>query len=206
MCGRYLLDNEIRDMLESYNIKRVFIDELLKGDIYPGCKAPVIVDNSGMELRKYTWGFMVNNRKIINARAESLAIKNTFKNSFYRRRCLIPCSAFYEWKNERNRKVKYRISLKNKEMFSLAGIYNMFHDKNLGFYEGFVIITTEANKDMSDIHHRMPLIIDKKWEDVWINNKSKIEDIMKLLSPFNSQLLIEPCFDGSFNNEQLSMF
>lgn len=177
MCGRFLIDSSLDDILSAYNISnRNTIKENLdisKGEIFPTMKVPVIINNNGLKLEAFNWGFKYGSTKknIINARVETISEKPMFRKSYLERRCIIPANAFYEWKTDNDNKIKHKISLKNNKIMSFAGIYNFFNHGKDKPYIGFVIITKEANYEMSKIHHRMPVILDETLQNIWLSNE-----------------------------------
>ncbi len=169
MCGRYGLSTPLDKLFKRYNIsKNREFSFSPKKEIFPSQKAPIIKANKNNEfdIHNFKWGFSPSfaSNLIINARGETVNKKPTFKNSFYKRRCLIPVTNFYEWKTVGNKKIKYEISLKNNDIFSLAGIYDNFKDDDGNKVTAFCIITISANQKMSDLHSRMPVIIPKNIE------------------------------------------
>jgi putative SOS response-associated peptidase YedK len=102
-------------------------------------------------------------QRMINARAETLLEKPSFKQLVARRRCLVPANGFYEWRRLGNRKVPIWIHLKSREPFAFAALWNYWRDP-AGDKElySFTIITTEANALLRPIHNRMPVIYDKE--------------------------------------------
>lgn len=196
MCGRFLLDSDIDDILSSFK----FINELdphlkfSKGEIFPNSYVPCITQDKSLKLVK--WGFPMQNtsRNIINARSESITSKTLFRNSISKGRCVIPVNSFYEWKDENGKKVKYEISIKDKNMFSMAGLFNIFAADNASLYTAFVIITTSANKEMSSIHPRMPVLFEKGTEDAWLFSEiDKKSDLSGILKPYrDGELKIVP--------------
>lgn len=190
MCGRFYIDMEIEEAVKAYNFlkiknKNIFIK---KGDIFPSDVVPVITQDK--EFRMMKWGYPIR-RIVINAKSETVMDKPFFKKSVYRKRCIIPANSFYEWKGEKGNKRKFRIAVKNTELFSMAGLYDTFIDNNGKEYEAFVIITAAANQEMSGVHDRMPVILTKEEENIWLesNDKATIE---KLMNPFeNGKLSIK---------------
>lgn len=141
------------------------------------------------------WGFIpfwakdssVGN-KMINAKAETISDKSSYKNSFATKRCLIPADSFYEWSQEKN-KTPYRILLKDQAVFSMAGIWSVWESPENKIISSFAIITTEANSFMKNIHHRMPVILDTpEAEKSWLKNQN-ISEIKSLLKPLESDKL-----------------
>ena len=112
-----------------------------------------------------SWGIQPNwsNRLLINAKAETVNEKATFKSAFSHSRCLVPCSGWYEWKTENGKKVKYLFSDNNQQPFYMAGLlYNPGSPQ-------VVTLTTTPNKKCSEIHHRMPVLIQPNNIDYWFN-------------------------------------
>ena len=209
MCGRYMLDSNIKSLLQQYRILKREAEDYKKGEIYPSENPPIIFNNGGRTLKLAKWGFpLAGKRKlVINARGESLDTKPMFKNSFNNARCILPASLFCEWKEEGDKKkVKHEIYLKDKDIISLGGVFKFtLNDK--GEKElSFVIITTESNNQMKDIHSRMPLIIGDDTLDYWLDSntsKSIIEEIIK--SNVNHKLKIERDNEDK-RFEQMSLF
>ena len=97
---------------------------------------------------------------LINARSETVASKPAFRNSLRRKRCIILADGFYEWKKVDGGKQPYHIHLKDRRPFAFAGLWERWHDKAEDRkLDSFTIVTTEANKALSPIHHRMPVIL-----------------------------------------------
>lgn len=123
----------------------------------------------------------------INARAESLHTKPTFRTPFKTNRSIIPINGFYEWRKEGNHKVPYWIYPKENNYFALAGITDTFMNKETG--ENIVssaIITTSPNELMLPIHDRMPVILEPQDWELWLApNVQEYEVIQPLLKPFD---------------------
>ena len=117
-----------------------------------------------MEIRKFN----------INARQETIFQKPSFRGSMTTRRCLIPVTGFYEYKHLEDKSIElYEMSIFLRKIFCLAGVYDEWVDKESGkIYRSFAIITTEANKLMSEIHNtklRMPVMfVTEKEQDIWL--------------------------------------
>jgi putative SOS response-associated peptidase YedK len=127
--------------------------------------------------------------KMINARAETVGEKPSFKNAYQKRRCIIPLSGFYEWKRDQQVKRPYCIFMKDHTIMSLAGIWERWkspqEDQEVF---SFSIITTQANSLMEKIHDRMPVILDQKDEEAWLDPKNEsISELNRLLDPCPSE-------------------
>lgn len=200
MCGRVVLDNDFKDILKRYFIEQSQAISFKKGDGFPGDNLLVALNDGKKRLDAFSWGFILNNKRIINARSETIFQKPLFKEAFIQNRCLVPVNGFYEWKKESTKKVKYRISLKGESIFSLAGIYKDFLDKDGSKKRCVTIITIQPNKEMGEIHNRMPVIIDKGDEDFYLN-KNFDDSLFNFLKPFeNGRLLIDRVDNLAYEN------
>ena len=137
------------------------------------CKDP----EKAKELQKMT----------LNARAETAHQKPSFRDAFKKNRCLIPVSGFYEWeKTGKPRKQPWQIVVEDSTVFSLAGIYETWVNPiDETAYTGFSILTCSANAHMSQIHTRMPVIINQEDELQWLEQGSPT-----LLKPYEPDNLL----------------
>lgn len=192
MCGRYALEADIDMLIAHY--KAIIGEKDFQGseEIFPTNTVAIIRQIEDKEIDFLKWGFMPSFTKkpIINARGETVHIKPTFKNSFINRRCIIPATSFFEWEKVGDKKIRRRISL-DKELFSMAGLYNSFFDEGKQ-YEAFTILTINANDQMKHIHERMPLILKEEDEDMWLDSNNKnILGLKDLIVPWQGKLIIE---------------
>lgn len=193
MCGRYSLDRDIDDLIERYKPRKSIRNFARNDEIFPSESAPVVLNNGEKVIARMYWGFKLSFAKqlLINARAETIDVKATFRNSFFNRRCIIPISSFYEWQSLDGKKIRRRISIPEEDIISLGGLYDAFKDKEGKQYLAFTIITTESQGPMKGIHHRIPLIIKREMEDIWLKNQYQdIGKIKELLGTYNGELEI----------------
>ncbi|MGI6084103.1 MAG: SOS response-associated peptidase [Acetivibrionales bacterium] len=197
MCGRFYVPEE--DIDDFAGLVNKIEKELLKkaGEIFPGNYAPVITpkhtsNSNTNNVHAIKWGFPgFKGKPVINARSETVRNKPMFMLPFLKRRCLIPARGFYEWKSTENsqKRIKHIISLFDSGMMYLAGIYWFFKDREGSRTPCFVILTTQANEDIKEIHDRMPVIIKDKDKDAWLSENSDINTIETLLKPLDKGLL-----------------
>lgn len=176
---------------------------------FPDC--PVIT--SDPEIQSYRWGlipFWVKDEKqadeikrmTLNARADTIFQKPSFREPIMRKRCLVPSTGYFEWRHEGDKKIPYYIFLKDEEIFSMAGIYDTWLDKSTGeVISTFSIITTEANPLTDYIHntkHRMPAILSQADEEKWIDPKLGKSDIEQLLLPYPSDQMDAYVIENDF--------
>ena len=150
-------------------------------DFYPKSEAPVIGKHNQVVMLK--WGFPIKDTKkiIFNARAESLTEKNLYKG-ILSNRCLVPATAFYEWSGD---KTKYRVSIENTRLFYMAALWKaeISNDNQKVYY--YTIITTEPNRQMKEIHRRMPAIIAPENSQSWLNDEGAA---LRLLRPYEAEM------------------
>ncbi|MGX7301054.1 SOS response-associated peptidase [Enterococcus gilvus] len=189
MCGRYLFDPMTGELDEYWKIIRNVAEkqkqygdkEIATGDVFPSNNVVTLGANQKRRIVPgiTKWGFegFKKGQLLINARAETVEEKKTFRNSFQNHRCIFPMTGFYEWNTN---KEKF-LFIGESETLYVAGFYRL-HE---GIAES-IIMTTEPDDVVSKIHDRMPLIIDKKDMEKWIldldfakeyleNNKSIVE-------------------------------
>lgn len=128
--------------------------------------------------------------RTINARAETIFEKPSFREPIRRKRCLVPASGFFDWRHEGERKVPYYITVHDLPIIAFAGIFDCWHNKELDEYVGtYSIITTRANEMMRFIHNtnfRMPVILRPEDEQRWLAPELTENEIMVLLKPYPS--------------------
>ncbi|HEY9063173.1 MAG TPA: SOS response-associated peptidase [Pseudobacteroides sp.] len=190
MCGRFLLItdddfNEIKNIVNDIS-QKYKVD--VNGEVFPTNNIPAVYSHKGRSvLSTAKWGFpnFKNSGVIINAKAETLAEKPMFRKSFVSRRCLIPANGYYEWiTHEDKTKTKYIINVKEKSLFYMAGLYNIFIDNKGNPFAAIAIITTEASSEISFIHNRMPVILQDESIKAWLDINSELPALQKLMGPY----------------------
>lgn len=122
--------------------------------------------------------------KTLNARIETVKEKPSFREAAAHKRCLIPSTGFFEFRDENGKKIPYYIFLNQEKIFSMAGIWDSWNDPEKGEIFTFSILTTEANVLMKKIHnlkHRMPVILEKEMEDGYLNGEVSYQDLFQPL-------------------------
>jgi putative SOS response-associated peptidase YedK len=129
--------------------------------------------------------------RLINARAETVAEKPAFRSAFRQRRCLVLADGFYEWQQQEEKKQKqpFYFHLREKQAFAFAGLWEHWQDDAAGEeIESCTLLTTEANELMEPIHNRMPVILDPKDYDLWLDPKVKNSELLQpLLRPYATE-------------------
>ncbi len=224
MCGRFARINTAKEIKEIFNLDQIEVELGPSYNIAPTQDVAVIIENGSSILTAMRWGLIpfwakdiVIGSKLINARAETIDEKPSFKYSFQKRRCLIVANGFYEWQKRATKKFPYFIHLKDNKPFYFAGIYDNWKSPDGDKITSCSIITTDASKDIKSIHPRMPVILSDKDFSVWFMN-SDITVLKQLLVPYtkndldfyevspdvnspghNYSALIEPTHDFLYN-------
>lgn len=198
MCGRFTLYSDFEDILNRFDIEHsIFEYEYVQSyNIAPSQQIlAVINDGTKNRLGHLRWGLIPpwsKNEKIghkmINARAETLAEKPSFKKPLQSKRCIIPADSFYEWKRiDSKTKLPMRIKLTSVQLFSFAGLWEKWNSPTGEIVYSCTIITTKSNDLMSPIHDRMPVILTPESEAQWLNPKTNnIDGLRNLLVPYET--------------------
>lgn len=188
MCGRFVLVTDLSKISECFNIQGSAGDCNTGWNISPGQNISAVIQKNGQNIvESFLWGLIpywakdpsIGN-KLINARAETIGEKPSFRFAFRKRRCLIVVDGFYEWKTEGKKKIPLYFYFKSGEPFGLAGLHESWMSPDQKQVNTCTIITTDSNSLISSIHDRMPVIIPKELEQTWL--KENIEDKSLLLS------------------------
>lgn len=191
MCGRYTLVKPAKEISERFGVD-VGKGYQARYNVAPTQLMPVITSDSPEGLSWFYWGLIpawskdkAVSLKLINARAETLEEKASFRNALKRRRCLIPADGFYEWKPVgKKSKVPYRITLLQEELFAFAGLWEEYENEEGQMMHTFTIVTTEANDSLQSLHSRMPVILNKQAEKVWLNPATESDALKEILKPY----------------------
>lgn len=215
MCGRFSQTLDLAEVVKRFGLKQAPFNAKPSYNIAPGTQVPVACA-AGLRLMKWgfipAWSsgssglgsslplFSAGNtleRKFseetapdtavtqpregfINARAEGIASRPAFRTAFYRNRCLVPADGFYEWQSSAGAKTPYRFEMKDKGLFGMAGV---FEEKR----GTFAIITTAASALVRTVHHRMPVILERRHEALWLDPKFRdSETLLPLLRAYDS--------------------
>ena len=195
MCGRYSfvasierVKNQLGDIDTGNHLQVNF-------NVAPTQASYIITNDKPNKLQFLTWGLVPywskdakNSGKLINARMEGIAAKPSFRMPIRKRRCLILADSFYEWKKEGGRKIPYRIMLQNGKLLLMAGIWDVWQ-RGRQMVKSFSIITTPPNKEMKNVHRRMPLILNTtEQQQQWLQEKS-LNKVLEMLKTSNDNIL-----------------
>lgn len=197
MCGRYVMADVV-ELSERFQLRRLPPALFPDYNVAPGQPMPVVVaDGEARSAQLMRWGLIPSWAKdpkigshTINARAEGLADKPSFRTPFRRQRCIVPASGFYEWRKTGSTKTPYFIHRQDGELVGFAGLWDRWRTPEGQEVQSYTIITTEPNALVAPIHNHMPAILEPEHEDDWLNPDNHDTDFLAtLLTPYPAEAL-----------------
>ena len=201
MCGRFTLTATIDEIMDRFDIQSFLNEELYAPsyNIAPSQQVLAVINDGSLNRMGFLkWGLVppwandpsIGN-KMINARAETITEKPSFRQAFQKKRCLVIADSFYEWKRQSNQtKTPMRIKLKSNELFAMAGLWEGYNTKDGKTLYSCSVITTGPNELMKEIHDRMPVILKREDEPVWLNPTiADPKQLTALLRPYDEALM-----------------
>jgi len=200
MCGRFSLKADLSAIAQRFGVSPSTAESaawIPHYNIAPTKTVVVVGDDGTRYLSQIRWGLIpswatdpaIGNR-MINARAETLTTKPAFRVALRKRRCLVVADGFYEWEKRDRTKQPFYIVLKSREPFGFAGLWETWTSPDGEEIRTCTIITTDANKLLKPIHDRMPVILTREAEAVWLD--PTIQDparLPPLLKPYPADAL-----------------
>lgn len=143
--------------------------------------------------------------RMINARAETVEEKPSFRAAFRRRRCLVPADGFYEWRSMGKAKQPYYITMEDGTPFAFAGLWETWTGPDGSALDSCTILTTEPNKLMATLHNRMPVIVEPEDYSLWLGQggdvpKEQVGPLVSLLRPYPAELMVARPVSKYVNN------
>jgi putative SOS response-associated peptidase YedK len=192
MCGRFTLSLPAAEIAEAFDLEDV-PEAPPRYNIAPSQPVATIIETAEKperQIQLMRWGLIPSwakdpaiGNKLINARAETVSEKPSFRAAFKRRRCLIPADGFYEWQKLDRGKQPYFFHLNNHKLFAFAGLWESWND-----IETVTIVTTEANELLKPVHDRMPVILHPDDYERWLDPQNQnAAELQALLKPFPSE-------------------
>ena len=213
MCGRYSLIADIGELQERFGFDGSELTHAPRYNVAPTQMALTVTNGSERRGSYMRWGLIPSwaksasaGNRMINARAETLAERHSFRIAFQRRRCLVLADGFCDWQRKGSGKRPMRIAMASGEPFAFAGLWDAWRDPKGEVVRSCAIITTSANESLSPIHDRMPVILPRDLEPLWLDHD--IQDYASLagiLTPYTtnemalyeaSSLVNSPANDG----------
>lgn len=195
MCGRFsLVITTIMSLAERFRAEAASFDWRPRYNVAPAQVMPVVIhQEEAKKIVPMKWGLVPSWSKegktrlsMINARAETLFEKPSFKTLIRTRRCIIPADGFYEWKKGGEEKIPFRITRKDDALFGFAGLWDEWQRGGEPPLHTFTIVTTKANELLSSIHDRMPVMLLPENEEAWLKSDRQSGEIIPLMTPYPS--------------------
>jgi len=198
MCGRYTLTVDPGELMERFDLKAADFAPPARYNVAPTQQVAVIYDETPQVLSNAQWGLIPSwskdpsiGSRMINARAETLLEKPSFRNLVKKRRCLVLADSLYEWRtNADGTKTPMRIMLKSHEAFGFAGLWDAWKTPEGEWLKTCTIITGEPNEIVAPIHNRMAVILPRGIEHDWLNHDDEIGHTLSLLKPYPAEDMI----------------
>lgn len=199
MCGRSSLTKTEKELEKRFN-STFYSDDLERYNpipnynVTPTTRMPVITNLQPDKFQLYRWGLVPfwtkDIKKIgttINAKIETLEEKPMFKNLVKGQRCIVPMDGFYEWKKLDAKETQpYYISLKDQDVFSVAGLWDSWKSPEGEILFSYTIITMAANEFMTQLHDRMPAILTPDMEKLWLEENVSSTQLLDVLQPYDA--------------------
>lgn len=198
MCGRFTLYHTPEDVAERFEAQTALATEP-RYNIAPTQEVAVVTQNGTRHLSNFRWGLIPSwakdpeiGSRMINARAETLAEKPSFRTALSRRRCLIPADGFYEWQaasdGAKGGKTPMHIHFQDNGLFAFAGLWDEWQAPDGSPLRSCTIITTTPNTVTAPIHNRMPVILRPEDEALWLDlSTTDTRELLSLLAPYSPQ-------------------
>lgn len=191
MCGRFAVTVTPAMIASHFGLSEA-IEFPPNYNVTPSQQIPVVRSMEGTRtVALMSWGLIPHwakeeriGYKMINARSETIFEKPAFRSAAKSRRCLIPASGFYEWKKSGKQKQPYYVTVHGQDIFSFAGLWEVWQKSADEVVVSCTILTTEANGLMAPIHDRMPAIIAPAKYDTWLLPGADTKELNALLQPF----------------------
>jgi putative SOS response-associated peptidase YedK len=178
MCGRFAQQRPASELAEMFAAEPLVDDVEARYNLAPTDEALVVVERPDRRgLTAYRWGLVPHwdnkpggGARRINARAETIATAPAFRDSFARKRCVVPADAFYEWKRSGGIRQPYAVRRSDRRPLALAGLWASWRaSEDAEWLRTFTIVTTNANETIAPIHDRMPVILSAETWDRWLD-------------------------------------
>jgi putative SOS response-associated peptidase YedK len=206
MCGRYTLV-PTENIGERFDAQPEQLTMLPRYNVAPNQSMPVVIHESSNRIVEMRWGLIPSWSKqprvtfsTINARAENLEKSPVFRGPFKRGRCLVPASGFYEWQPTSRGKQPYCFRRTGGELFAFAGLYDIWRDADENELWSYTIITTTPNELVAPIHRRMPVILRRDDEQVWLDDAAQPARLRWLLAPYAADAMEAFAVSQALNN------
>lgn len=198
MCQRFSMAADLPEIKEHFEINRVTYFYKDRYNISPTQDLPVVLQQEGERiLEEFRWGFVPYwGKDAINADLRNVHQNPTYRKMVDKQRCIIPCNGFYYWKKEGKKAHPVRVVMKNRSMFGVAGLYEIWRDTRGEPLRTCTLVMTDANPLISEYERRMPAILSQRdmarWLDEETNNVDALDLILRPYSADEMQVYAVP--------------
>ena len=206
MCGRFSLSKSVEAIAAAFDLDEVPVWEPRYNIAPTQMVATVLQPQSDRQFHPMRWGLIPSwakdpamGARLINARAETVAEKPSFRSAFRQRRCLVIADGFYEWQRQEGKKQPFYFRLQDGQPFGFAGLWERWQAAD-GEVISCTIITTEANEVLRPIHERMPVMLNPKDYDLWLDPEVQAEPLQQLLRPYQAEAMTSYPVSTKVNN------
>ena len=197
MCGRFSLTANLGELASRFEFDGNRLDLEPNFNVAPTQNVLTVLGGENRRGGFMRWGLIPHwaktasiGSRMINARAETVAQRPAFRDAFRKRRCLVLADSFYEWQRAGSVRKPMRIIMESGEPFAFAGLWAIWRDSEGNRIPSCTVITTEANDLLRPIHHRMPVILPREMEELWLDRD--VQDVAVLenaLTAYPSELM-----------------
>ncbi len=207
MCGRFTLTIDLNAVAKAFGVAPS-LQASPRYNVAPTQEVVSILRNGSAHMEWLQWGLIPSwakdetiGAKMINARAETLAEKPSFKRLLRSKRCLVVADGFYEWKKEQGGKIPMYITLKDSSPFAFAGLWDLWHSPDGRDIRTCTLVTTQPNTLVASIHDRMPVILAADARDMWLDTALQDEQaLLPLLAPYPAEEMTARAVSRLVNN------
>jgi putative SOS response-associated peptidase YedK len=197
MCGRFTLSQSAEIIAQAFDVANVppLTPRYNIAPTQPVATVLIKPEDTQRQFQMLHWGLIPSwakdakmGARLINARAETVTEKPSFRAAFRKRRCLVLGDGFYEWQQQEKKKQPYYFRLNDGQPFAFAGLWEHWQASDGEVIESCTLLTTEANQLMQTIHDRMPVILQPKDYDLWLDPNVQNSDLLQpLLRPYSAE-------------------
>lgn len=201
MCGRKTLTKNMTSIIEEIEADEWAGNFKPSYNIAPSQYSPIAINiNDKRIIKNMTWGLIpswsknkIVGQKMINARSETILDKPSFQGLMKSNRCIVIADGYFEWNSQNGIGQPYYIFHPEKKILPMAGLWTTWQSSKFNIIESYTIITTKPQKPIAHIHNRMPVIIENKMINEWINCEvNSLNSTLDLLKPYSSKLSFYP--------------
>ncbi|WP_068618200.1 SOS response-associated peptidase [Paenibacillus tuaregi] len=204
MCRRFSMAAELPEVQEHFQIERVMYYYKNRYNISPTQHIPVVLQQNGERiLDEFRWGFIPYwGKDAVNADLRNVHQNKTYRRMVEKQRCVIPCNGLYYWKQDGKKTYPVRVVMKDRSMFGVAGLFEIWQDTRGEPLRTCTLVMTEANPLIDEFESRMPAILSQEDMALWLDERTNdLELLNPILRPHSAEEMdayaVTPLIDNS---------